>query len=194
MSAIPFVSRPLSAPSYAPPAGELVAATPLGRDADGKNLTAYIVRSDTSPPPITPILPRSANANTPQDIAPEAINQDEANQANERLKKQPRQKAETPARFVKPDYLLSNLEQAQLSQLRAREGDVTDDAQRLNDDKGNTLLTSLIYDRGPDGRNYAVGVSAPLLAQKNRTKSRIQILGSLVQQKLAHLEVISSAY
>lgn len=149
--------------------GEVVATTPLGRDENGKNLVAYIVRTEEEVPAYK--LPNSSNNNTPKksflsDAAVTQLQQQQA-QAKPKAEKQPQPKSEnTSAQFIKPDDLLSRLEQSQVDQLRARNEAVRTDTTALNDGDGNPLLTSLIYNTGPDGRRYAVGVSAPLLTKQ----------------------------
>ncbi|NDE91479.1 MAG: hypothetical protein EB059_10175 [Alphaproteobacteria bacterium] len=151
-------------------AGELVAATPLGRDADGKNLIAYIVRTDDEAPAYK--LPTGlANSNTPKKsfLSDAAAQSSAPTPPQVKTEKQPAPKSyaapNTSAQFIKPDDLLTRLEQSQVNQLRARDADIHNDTTALHDGNGNALLTSLIYSTGPDGRRYAVGVSAPLLTQ-----------------------------
>jgi hypothetical protein len=148
MSVFSVGLRPLNIQAQAPPQGELVAATPLGRDADGKNLVAYIVRTEDDAPAVD--IPRRALANNNNPAEKFQTNSQQA-------QKQTRQ--ESAARFIRPDPLLSRMEQAQVDQLRARDDDVT------NDD-ANAPLESYVYQSGPDGRRYAVGAAAALLAQK----------------------------
>lgn len=149
--------------------GEVVATTPLGRDENGKNLVAYIVRTEEEVPAYK--LPNSSNSNTPKKsfLSDAAVTQLQQQQAQTKTKvdKEPQQKSDaTSAQFIKPDDLLSSLEQSQVDQLRARNVAVRSDTTALNDGDGNPLLTSLIYNTGPDGRRYAVGVSAPLLTKQ----------------------------
>ena len=179
MSTFPIGTRsPLLYPNVTNPSelkpGEVVATTPLGRDENGKNLVAYIVRTDEEVPAYK--LPNNlANGNTPK----KSFLSDAAAQQELLLQAQLKSKIEKPvpqktsvknettsAQFIKPDDLLSRLEQSQLDQLRARDNAIRADNTALDDGAGNALLTSLIYSRGPDGRRYAVGVSAPLLTQK----------------------------
>ncbi len=148
--------------------GEVVATTPLGRDADGKNLVAYIVRTEEEVPAYK--LPNSSNSNTPKksflsDAATAALQQQTPQTKPKVEQRVPSKSETTSAQFIKPDDLLSRLEQSQVDQLRARNDAVRSDTTNLNDGAGNALLTSLIYNKGPDGRRYAVGVSAPLLTQ-----------------------------
>lgn len=158
--------------------GEVVATTPLGRDENGKNLVAYIVRTDEEVPAYK--LPNNlANGNRPKKsfLSDKAAQQAQLNepQINSQQEKPAPKRTEpnsfsksntTSARFIKPDELLSRLEQSQLDQLRARDNAVRNDTTQLDDGAGNALLTALIFNTGPDGRRYAVGVSAPLRTQQ----------------------------
>ncbi len=163
--------------------GEVVATTPLGRDENGKNLIAYIVRTDEEAPDYK--LPNNlANGNTPKKsfLSDNAALQ--AQLAETQLKSKPANKRSEPnqtiknettsAQFIKPDELLSRLEQSQLDQLRARDNEVRGDTTELDDGAGHALLTSLIYNIGPDGRRYAVGVSAPLLTQQESEAEAVE--------------------
>lgn len=166
----PFSSQPLNAF----PTGEFVAATPLGRDADGKNLVAYIVRTDDAPP-LPPLSQDTANGNDPkarllqQQNAPNAAAQ-KVQQAQVKTAQDASAKdvAKNPvgARFIKPQALLSSLQQAEVQHLGARDQAVKQDASNFSDGEGNSLITSFVYNEGPDGKRYAIGVAAPLLAQK----------------------------
>lgn len=155
--------------------GEVVATTPLGRDENGKNLVAYIVRTEEEVPAYK--LPTNlANGNRPKksflsDAAPQDPLLTEP-PVKPRSDKTPSattapsrsyESSETSAQYIKPDELLSRLEQSQVEQLRARDNAVRGDGATIDDGAGNALLTTLIYNTGPDGRRYAVGVSAPLL-------------------------------
>lgn len=152
-----------------PKPAEIVATTPLGRDENGKNLVAYIVRTEEEVPAYK--LPNSSNSNTPKksflsDAAVTALQQ-QAPQAKPKVEQRIPPKSEnTSAQFIKPDDLLSRLEQSQVDQLRARNDAVHSDKTDLTDGDGNALLTSFIYNTGPDGRRYAVGVSVPLLTKQ----------------------------
>lgn len=182
MRAYSLGNYPYSAYSQAPPPGELVAATPLGKDENGKNLVAYIMRTEEEVSLPLSARKQNANSNSPfaektvanprTQTAPQAqpLPQQQAQQQTP-VQAQNAARAYSAARFIKPDELLTSLEQEQLAQLRARDADVNEDAQRLNDGGGDTLLTSFVYDQGPDGRRYAVGVAAPLLAQKAGLKN-----------------------
>lgn len=148
---------------------EIVATTPLGRDENGKNLVAYIVRTEEDVPAYK--LPNSSNSNTPKksflsDAAVTALQQQTQSPKPKVEQRVPPKTENTSAQFIKPDDLLSRLEQSQVDQLRARNDAVRNDKTDLNDGDGNALLTSLIYNTGPDGRRYAVGVSAPLLTKQ----------------------------
>jgi hypothetical protein len=132
-----------------PAASELVAATPLGRDAEGKNLTAYIVRTDGEAPAYSP--PPRANNNAPVKTRVQEV-------AAEETPKQRPAPATNP-RFIKPDDLLTRSEKAEVEQLRARDADI-----RKQSSEGG-LLSSYVYGNGPDNRRYILGVSAPLLRE-----------------------------
>lgn len=158
-----------------PPLGELVAATSLGRDAEGNNLTAYIVRDRNEA--LCFALPRTplANNNNPK----ERLAGKDA--AGEKISAPLR--GETAARFIRPDALLSQLEQAEVDQLRQRDQDVRFEA---TDDAANTaLLTSYVYGSGPDGRRYALGVSAPLLLQNVGVPLKGNLPGPSVEERHA---------
>jgi hypothetical protein len=169
-------------------AGDVVAATPLGRDENGKNLVAYIVRTEDEAPQYK--LPNSlANSNTPKksflsDTAPPIDPASAQPKTKLQNPVQPKQET-TSAQFIKPDDLLSRLEQSQVNQLRERDNAIRNDTTKLNDGAGNALLTALIYNSGPDGRRYAVGVSAPLSTQQAIRDSESQgseLLGSESQE------------
>ncbi|MBY0428684.1 MAG: hypothetical protein K2Q32_05645 [Alphaproteobacteria bacterium] len=183
MSTFPIGTRsPLLYPNVTNPSdlkpGEVVATTPLGRDENGKNLVAYIVRTDEEVPAYK--LPNNlANGNTPKKsfLSDTATQQELLAQAQIKTKqdktadnrapqRQTIKNENTSAQFIKPDDLLSRLEQSQVDQLRARDDAVRADTTPLNDGAGHELLTSLIFNTGPDGRRYAVGVSAPLVTQQ----------------------------
>ena len=183
MSTFPIGTRsPLLYPNVTNPGelkpGEVVATTPLGRDENGKNLVAYIVRTEEDVPAYK--LPNNlANGNRPKKsfLSDAATQQELLAQAQLQTKQDkppgkisnayPNNKnSDTTAQFIKPDDLLSRIEQSQVNQLRARDEAIRTDSTVLSDGVGNELLTSLIYYTGPDGRRYAVGVSTPLLTQK----------------------------
>jgi hypothetical protein len=158
-----------------PPPGELVAATPLGRDADGNNLTAYIVRDRTDAPRFAVPRPPLANNNDPKAKLAAKENSSEKTSAPPR--------GETSARFIKPDALLSREEQAEVEQLRQRDHAVRGEA---DEDAGNVaLLTSYVYGAGPDGRRYALGVSAPLLLQNAGPPLKGSLPGPTVEDRHA---------
>ncbi len=146
MRAFPVGFSTPYAVSQAPPTGELVAATPLGKDQDGKNLVAYIVRTEDDAPQ-TP-LRQAGNNNDPR-AKQAAINPQQP---------RPQNKPGTSAQFIKPDDLLSRLERSQLEQLRLRNTDVTTDNEKLSDGAGHDLLPAYVYAKGPDGKQYALGV------------------------------------
>lgn len=158
--------------AQAPPQGELVATTPLGRDENGKNLVAYIIRTDEEAG-INPRALNNANGNAQNAKAAAAAGAayNKAAAPPDAPRPQiPQNKNNTSARFVKPDALLSRLEQEQLDQLRARDAAIHDEAAQ-NSAAPESLLTSFVYDKGPDGKRYAVGVSAPLIAQNSSKES-----------------------
>lgn len=151
-----------------------MATTPLGRDENGKNLVAYIVRTQDDPPAYK--LPgQLANSNYPKksflnDAADDITQQEKliapTLKPAEKNRSQPYANPSSSASFIKPDELLSRLEQSQVNQLRIRNDDIRRDTTELNDGNGNALLTTFVYNTGPDGRRYAVGVSAPLLSRQ----------------------------
>lgn len=132
---------------------QVLSQSPLGRDATGAHLTAYIVRSEEEAP--SPNLKSSANTNSAH-AAPAASFQENLVAAE-----QATYTPQTSARFIKPDHLLSRLEKAQVDHLRARDGAVKKEVKDIGGESG----FSLIYETGPDGRQYAVGVATPLLHQ-----------------------------
>lgn len=163
MSAFSSGIRPLNA-TYPPQAsGELVATTPLGRDENGKNLVAYIVRTEDEAPQFR--APQQANTNDPRARLQDAP-QRKAGQKNN----------EPPARFIRPDNLLSREHKAEVDHLRARDTAIREQAGELTDGDGESLLTSFVYATGPDGKRYVLGVGAPLRAftQSDEEKARRQ--------------------
>jgi hypothetical protein len=172
--------------------GEVVATTPLGRDADGKNLVAYIVRTEDEAPRFTP--PKQANTNQANNQSNNLNNFIQAGQAKENSEKDKSKAAEnfqnsfaqnklaknnpTSALFIKPDQLLTRQEQAQLNQLRERDAEIKNDDTVLDDGDGNELLTAPIYATGPDGRRYVLGSGPPLLAGTAGNKNQNSGLNS----------------
>ncbi|MBI3419551.1 MAG: hypothetical protein HY053_05415 [Proteobacteria bacterium] len=65
------------------------------------------------------------------------------------------------ARFIKPDSLLTRLEKAQVEHLRARDAAIKKEATET------TGAPTFIYQTGPDGGNYAVGIATPLTLQNS---------------------------
>lgn len=162
MSAFSSGIRPFGA-TYSPQAsGELVATTPLGRDENGKNLVAYIVRTDEEAPTFK--TPAQANANDPRARLQEGAQRKFQN------------KTETPARFIKPDNLLSREQKAEVDHLRKRDAEIRTQAEDLTDGNGEGFLTSFVYGAGPDGKRYVLGVGLPLRAygQSDEEKARKQ--------------------
>jgi hypothetical protein len=162
MSVFPIKTIPGVFQAQAPPQGELVAATPLGKDADGKNLVAYIIRTDEEADIRARVL-QNANSNNPN-LKKQGVTQEPP--------PQPRAKSGTAARFIKPDIFLSQLEKEQLQQLRLRDANIREEADALDNGDSHSLITAFVYDKGPDGRRYAVGVAAPLIAQKQSTENK----------------------
>lgn len=149
-----------------------MAATPLGRDEHGKNLVAYIVRTDEEAPRFVPSA-ALANGNDPEEkLRGEKLkaalvdekNKDQKTKNSSSLSQQALQQAS--ARFITPDHLLSPRDQAAVDQLRSRDAAVKDDADALEENSAEIFLTSFVYGEGPDGKRYALGVSAPLITQK----------------------------
>jgi hypothetical protein len=130
---------------------QVLAATPLGKDAAGANLTAYIVRSDEE----APAPPAKNTANTNETSAPSAASFAENLVASQ----QAVISGQTSAKFLKPDSLLTRLEKAQVDHLRARDTQIKKEVS----DAKTTSSASFVYQSGPDGRNYIVGVAAPLV-------------------------------
>ncbi len=144
------------------PSGERV-ATPLGHDDHGKNLVVYIVRTEEDSPAYKQ-RGHLANGNTPEKSV---LKNDETEKITPKPDSQraaPFESAKnetTTACYITPDDLLSHLEQSRLNHLRARHDAIRKDTTPVNDGAGNTLLTSYVYNTGPDGRRYAVGISTP---------------------------------
>jgi hypothetical protein len=67
------------------------------------------------------------------------------------------------ARFLKPDSLLSKTEKARVDHLRTREEVIKKETKELSE--VNAAGLSFVYETGPDGRNYIIGVATPLVLQ-----------------------------
>jgi hypothetical protein len=67
------------------------------------------------------------------------------------------------ARFLKPDSLLSKMEKAKVDHLRTREEAIKKETDQLK--PADAAGLSFVYETGPDGRNYIVGVATPLVLQ-----------------------------
>jgi hypothetical protein len=111
------------------------------------------VRSDEE----APAPPTKNTANTNETSAPSAASFAENLVASQ----QAVISGQTSAKFLKPDSLLTRLEKAQVDHLRARDTEIK---KEVSDAKSATS-PSFIYQSGPDGRNYIVGVATPLVMQ-----------------------------
>src|ERR1700733_6593457 len=143
-------------PGAPPPQGEVLAATPLGQDQEGTTLVAYIVRKEGDAASSRGAA-SSANTNDPK-AKPAANFEADLAQATTAAATA----GGASAKFLKPDALLSRLEKAQVDHLRAREGAIK---KELTGDASSVSTGSFIYQTGPDGRNYVVGVATPLVLQ-----------------------------
>lgn len=151
-----------------------MAATPLGRDENGKNLVAYIVRTDEEAPRFALPQKNLANSNRadaqkgtqPLPDKEQALALSTGTAPPPRKGPPPSPHAETSARFITPEHMLSRMQHEQLAQLRAREADIREDADALEGNDTETLLTSFVFGEGPDGRRYILGVAPPLVAQR----------------------------
>ncbi len=72
------------------------------------------------------------------------------------------------ARFITPDGLLPPFERAQVEHLRARE-DVVKKEIESRREQGDKNSVTFVYQAGPDGRSYAVGLATPLVLQETST-------------------------
>jgi hypothetical protein len=139
--------------SVSPQQGEPLAQTTHAAHAEG--LTAYVVRTkDEAPSKNTSSA--SANVNDPKAPQPDFSADLQHAQTNTYTQS-------TSAKFLTPDSLLTKREQAQVNHLRARDAAIKKEADELNGSDAAGL--SFVYETGPDGRNYIIGMATPLVLQ-----------------------------
>ncbi|HVY12624.1 MAG TPA: hypothetical protein VHB73_03565 [Alphaproteobacteria bacterium] len=157
MRPIAIGNYPSFTETHAPSQGEVLATTSLGQDQQGANIVAYIVRKNGEGSAQAQNKSSSANTNDPTARSAANFSADLAQTAA------PAAASGTSARFITPDNLLSPLDKAKVNHLRTREGAVKKEVASLSDDDAKGL--SFVYETGPDGRPYVVGMATNLVLQ-----------------------------
>lgn len=158
--------------------GVVVGSQAVGEAKDGRQLHALRIKTEA---PAQPARPAPTSRATPQDQV--LLRLPGSDQALVRKAEQPsilddNRKALEPS-ASKNDAELSDGERAALDRLRQR------DQQVRQEEKAHAAIAgdlagpiSYTYQRGPDGRNYAVGGSVPIRAQTSGDPNEIARIGA----------------